>query len=210
MAVLKRSIPTAVAIAIGLIVLAAILVPIPAAAALGTRLIEIAVVLAAFALFLGLFNVIHVHAQKIVDRQTGWLYSLILIASMLVVLALGLPSYNGQPSGPSQPGVQWMFHNILAPIQASLSALLVFFLVTAAFRLLRIRNLESAVMLVVVLLVLIGQVTVGLLPILPEVKEWILDVPTLAGVRGILLGVAIGAVLTGLRLLLGVERPYSD
>jgi len=210
MAVLKRSLPTAVAIAIGLFVLAAVLVPIPVTSAFGTYLIDIAVILAAFALFLGLFNVIRVHARKIKERQAGWLYSLILIASMLVVLALGLPSYSGQPSGPSQPAVQWMFHNILAPIQASLSALLVFLLVTAAFRWLRIRNLESAVMLGVALLVLIGQMTVGLLPILPEVKEWILDVPTMAGVRGILLGVAIGAILTGLRLLLGVERPYND
>lgn len=210
MAVLKRSLPTAVAIAIGLFVLAAVLTPIPAASALGTYLINIAVILAAFALFLGLFNVIRVHTRKIMERQTGWLYSLILVASMLIVLALGLPAYNGQPSGPSQPAVQWIFHTILAPLQASLSALLVFMLVTASLRLLRIRNLESAVMLGVVLLVLIGQVTVGLVPILPEVKEWILDVPTMAGVRGILLGVAIGAVLTGLRLLLGAERPYSD
>jgi uncharacterized membrane protein len=65
-------------------------------------------------------------------------------------------------------------------------------------------------MLVVVILVLLGQTTLGLLPILPELKEWILDVPAMAGVRGILLGVALGAVLTGVRLLLGVERPYSD
>jgi hypothetical protein len=64
--------------------------------------------------------------------------------------------------------------------------------------------------LIVALLVLAGQATVGLLPVLPDIRDWILDVPTLAGVRGILLGVALGAVLTGIRLLLGVERPYSD
>ena len=96
------------------------------------------------------------------------------------------------------------------PVQASLSALLVFFVVTAAYRLLLIRNLESAVMLLVVLLVLAGQVTLGLFPILPEIREWIMAVPAMAGIRGILLGVALGALLTGIRLLLGVERPYSD
>jgi len=66
------------------------------------------------------------------------------------------------------------------------------------------------VMLLVALLVLVGQVAAGLVPVLVDVKDWILDVPTLAGVRGILLGVALGAVLTGIRLLLGVERPYGD
>ena len=80
----------------------------------------------------------------------------------------------------------------------------------AAYRLLRVRSAESAVMLLVVLLVLIGQVSIGLVPVLVDIKEWILDVPVMAGVRGILLGVALGAVLTGIRLLLGVERPYSD
>jgi uncharacterized membrane protein len=106
--------------------------------------------------------------------------------------------------------VQWIFQNIQAPIQASLSALLVFFLVTAAFRMFRVRNLESVVMLVVALLVLVGQVTVGLFPVLPALREWILDVPAIAGVRGIVLGVSLGALLTGIRLLLGMERPYSD
>jgi len=58
--------------------------------------------------------------------------------------------------------------------------------------------------------VLAGQVTVGLIPLLPEIRDWILNVPAMAGVRGILLGVGLGAVLTGIRLLLGVERPYGD
>jgi hypothetical protein len=161
-------------------------------------------------LFLGVVNVLRVHTRKIQKNQSERLYSFVLIAAMLIVLAIGLPALPDQPSGPSQPIVQWIFENIQAPIQASLSALLVFLVVTAAYRLLMVRNTESAVMLVVVLLVLLGQVTLGLAPILPELKDWILDVPTLAGVRGILLGVALGALLTGIRLLLGVERPYSD
>jgi hypothetical protein len=134
----------------------------------------------------------------------------VLIAAMLIVLAVGLPTLPDRPSGPTQPVIQWIFQNVQAPIQASLSALLVFFIVTAAYRLFRVRNLESLVMLFVALLVLVGQVTVGLLPVLPDLRDWILNVPAMAGVRGIVLGVSLGALLTGVRLLLGVERPYSD
>lgn len=210
MAILKRTLPAALAIAVGLFVLAAIFATSPLLDALGTYFVDMAVIIAAFALFLGMVNILRVHARKIRERQTGWLYSFVLIAAMILVLAVGLPSPPGQPSGAAQPLVQWVFESILAPIQAALSALLVFFVMTAAYRLLRIRSLESAVMLIVVLLVLIGQVTLGLVPILPDIKDWILDVPTMAGVRGILLGVALGALLTGIRLLLGVERPYSD
>jgi hypothetical protein len=210
MAILKRTLPAALAIAVGLFVLAAIFATSPLLDALGTYFVDMAVIISAFALFLGMVNILRVHARKIRERQGGWLFSFVLIAAMILVLAVGLPSPPDQPSGPAQPLVQWIFENVLAPIQAALSALLVFFVMTAGYRLLRIRNLESAVMLIVVLLVLIGQVTLGLVPILPDVKDWILGVPTMAGVRGILLGVALGALLTGIRLLLGVERPYSD
>jgi hypothetical protein len=210
MAILKRTIPAAVAIAVGLTVLIAVFTTDLSLDAIGTYLINAAVIVAAFALFLGVINVLRVHARKIHDGQPGSVFSVVLIAAMLVVLAIGLPPLPGRPSGPSQPIVQWIFHNVQLPIQASLSALLVFFLVTATYRLLLVRSVESAVMLIVVILVLLGQSALGLVPVLPELKDWILDVPTLAGVRGILLGVALGALLTGIRLLLGLERPYSD
>jgi hypothetical protein len=210
MAVLNRVLPTAIAIAVAAFVLAAIFAPYGLLDAIGAYFIDTAVIIGAFALLLGVFNVLRVHARKIRKRQTGGLYSFVLIVAMLVVLAVGLPSLPDEPSGPSQPIVQWIFENVQAPIQASLSALIAFFIVTAAYRLLRVRNLESALMLLVTLLVLVGQVTVGLVPVLPELRDWILDVPAMAGVRGILLGVALGALLTGIRLLLGAERPYSD
>ena len=210
MAALKRILPSTIAIAASVFVLASVFLDIPLLDAIGTYFVDIAIIIAAFALFLGLLNVLRVHARKIRERQPASVYSFVLLASMLIVLAVGLPPLPNQPSGPAQPVVQWIFEYIQVPIQATLSALLVFFIVTAAYRLFRIRNLESIVMLVVALVVLVGQVTVGLVPILPDLRDWILDVPTMAGVRGILLGVALGALLTGIRLLLGVERPYSD
>jgi hypothetical protein len=209
MAVLKRMLPVAVAIAVGLFVLISIFVDNRFLDSMSTYFIDTAVIIAAFAFFLGLFNVLRVHARKIRERQKGSLYSVVLIGAMLTVLTLGL-AIPGQPSGPSQPIVRWIFENIQAPIQASLSALLAFFTITASYRLLRIRNAESALMLIVALLVLAGQVTMGLVPVLPDLKDWILAVPATAGVRGILLGVALGTLLTSIRLLAGVERPYSD
>lgn len=210
MAVLKRTLPAAVAITVGLAVLAAMFTPYPLLDVISTYLIDTAVIIAAFALFLGLLNVLRVHSRRIRERQPRRFYSFVLIAAMLLVLTLGLLPIPNQPSGPSQPVVRWIFENVQLPIQASLSALLVFFIVTAAYRVLRVRNAESAVMLAVALIVLGGQVTVGLVPVLPDLKNWILAVPAMAGVRGILLGVVLGTLLTSIRLLLGVERPYSD
>jgi hypothetical protein len=210
MAALRRILPTAVAIVAGIFVLLSVFTSSFSFVAIGTYFIDTAVVIAAFALILGVINVLRVHGRRIHEGGSGRFYSFVLIAAMFVVLALGMPALPDRPYGPSQPAVQWIFENIQAPIQASLSGLLVFFVITAAYRLLRARNLESAVMLIVTIIVLLGQVTVGLVPILPKLKDWILDVPAMAGVRGILLGVALGALLTGIRLLVGAERPYSD
>jgi hypothetical protein len=210
MGTVKRILPTSVAMAVGILVLLALFTTDPTLDEIGAYLVNLTVIVAAFAFFLGVVNVLRVHARRVHEKQKGSAYSVVLLAAMLLIIILGLPTIPGQPSGPSQPAVAWIFQNIQFPIQASFSALLVFFLMTAALRLLTVRNLESAIMLLVVFLVLAGQVTLGLVPLLPEIRDWIINVPAMAGVRGILLGVGLGAVLTGIRLLLGVERPYGD
>ena len=216
MLILRRTLPTALAIAVGLFVLVALLLPVPLLSTIGTYFIDCAVIIAAFALFLGLLNVVRVHLRHIRERTKTWPYSVLLLVALFVVLLIGLvtlmPSQadQSQPSGPSHPALQWIYTNVMAPIQATFGALLAFLTLAAAYRLARIRDAASVVLLVVTLLVLAGQASFGLLPVLPQLRDWILDVPALAGMRGILLGVALGTVLTGIRLLLGVERPYSD
>jgi hypothetical protein len=211
MAILKRTLPAVLAIAVGAVVLASLLLPVPQLAAAGRYLIDTAIVIAAFALFLGLINVVRVHVRHIRQRTATWPYSVLLLVVLATVLAIGLvySPLRGE-GGASAPAVRWIFTYVLAPMEATLGALLAFFILIAAYRLLRLRNVESAVLLVVTLLVLIGQSSTGLFPALSDLRNWILDVPVVAGVRGILLGVALGTILTGIRLLLGVERPYGD
>jgi hypothetical protein len=43
---------------------------------------------------------------------------------------------------------------------------------------------------------------------LPKVMNWIMDVPNIAGRRAIFIGAALGAVSTGLRVILGLERSH--
>jgi hypothetical protein len=41
------------------------------------------------------------------------------------------------------------------------------------------------------------------------VRPWITQVLALGGARGILIGVALGTLTTGLRVLFGADRPYG-
>jgi hypothetical protein len=95
-----------------------------------------------------------------------------------------------------------------------LLALLAVTLIYASIRLLRRRlNLVSVLFLLTVLLVLISSAPLpffGNIPILGNlVHPLITQVFATAGVRGILLGVALGTLTTGLRILLGADRPYG-
>jgi hypothetical protein len=171
----------------------------------GYFLVGWAAIVIAFALLLGAVNVVSVHLRQIQAKKPSSLYSIVLLVSLVVTLAIGL-------GGPTSNGSQFIFEYVLQPLESTLFALLAIFIATAAFRAFRVRDLETFFFVLFAIIVLLGQVPVGLYlwSELPVIKDWILDVPTLAGARGILLGVALGTIATGLRVLMGADRPYTD
>jgi len=62
----------------------------------------------------------------------------------------------------------------------------------------------------VVLTVDTFQAIQGPLPWASEVSGWLEGVVVRAGVRGLLLGMALGFVATGLRVLSGADRPFEE
>jgi hypothetical protein len=200
---------TAVAIAVGLLVLVGYFIATPLLIALRTTLLNWAIILAAFALFIGLFNILIVHIKKIRSKQKGSAYSLVLIIFMLVTLMLGLWLR------PDHTVVSFIFHSIQLPVEASLMAMLVVTLTYASIRLLRRRaNLFSVIFLATALLILLGTAPlplIGYVPILSDlIRPFIAQVLAAAGARGILIGVALGSLTTGLRILFGADRPYGS
>jgi succinate-acetate transporter protein len=104
-----------------------------------------------------------------------------------------------------------VFDYVISPLGASLAGLVVFTLSLAAFHLLRARRSVGAVFfLLVVALALLGSVPFTGLEWLADIRDWIINVPGMAGMRGLLLGVALGTVITALRVFLTSERPHSE
>jgi hypothetical protein len=71
----------------------------------------------------------------------------------------------------------------------------------------------SLVMFLACIVVLLGSIWLNVgdwWQLVIETKEWIMSVPVLAGTRGVLLGIALGVLVAGARLVLGIDRPYSE
>lgn len=104
----------------------------------------------------------------------------------------------------------WIYDHVFAPCNATMFALLAFFVASAAFRAFRARNVEAALLLGTAILMMLGRAPIGraLSDSLPDVAQWLLDVPSNGGRRAIMMGAAIGAIATGLRVILGLERSH--
>jgi hypothetical protein len=63
---------------------------------------------------------------------------------------------------------------------------------------------------VALVIILIGAVPLREVGALGQIRAWLLAVPVSAGARGILLGIALATVVTGVRVLIGQERSYRE
>lgn len=197
--IFKKWLPIVIATGAGLIVLLGYL--FPPLASLRDALVGYAVVVAAVALVLGAVNLLRVHLVRLPRLRQGGLYSLVLL---LAAAGAGAVVFLGDIP------TQMLFEYALIPLGSSLAALVVFALALALFQLVRVRRWEAVLFLVVVGVSLLGTLPIFGLEVLTAVRKWLVNVPATAGTRGLLLGVALGTVITGLRVLFAIDRPHSD
>jgi hypothetical protein len=180
---------------------------VPAVVGVQNLLLGWAIILAGAATLVGVFNLILVHASRITAGQKGAFYSGILLVSLFAAFVFGLAL------GPGHPDMRRLVNAIIVPVESSLMALLSVSLLYASVRLLR-RRLEamSVVFLGTALLMLLASATLpfGEVGALSNfLGPWFQHVLALGGGRGILIGIALGTLVTGLRVLAGVDRPYG-
>ncbi|HEV8631262.1 MAG TPA: hypothetical protein VGV61_13170, partial [Thermoanaerobaculia bacterium] len=127
---MRRSILTGIALVSGLLVLGDLLIVNPSLGDAAGAVNELLVLLAAAAAVGGGATLVAHHARSLAAGEGDQLGSILLLAGMAVVLVAGLRPGS---SGSSDPIVLWLVAALLAPIAASLFALLFIFLL-AAFR----------------------------------------------------------------------------
>jgi hypothetical protein len=200
----RAPLATAVAIAFGLLILASFF--IPDLLELRALILSWCILLAAIALLLGLVNLFQVHFRRI-QANNRPVYSFVLLAAMLVTFVVTL--FQGRQGLIAD----WLFNYIQVPIETSLMALLAITLTLAAARLIQRRNdFASIVFIATLFLILLGSAPLfGLeLPIFTRtLTPYINHELIVGGMRGLLIGVGLGTLTTGLRILIGSDRPFG-
>ena len=221
-------------------------------------------IIAAFAAFLGVINLLQLHLNKIVYKRKNWNYSIVTLGGFFIMIFFGFV-FNGSSVSlgahlkEDGSAFFWMFQNVYLPLGATMFALLAFFVASASYRAFKIRNFEATLLLISGVLLMIGRVPIGqlipwwmsleiyiclffaiiasriknkkylfyslfitmiCLPFLifslglnslyifkiPEIQEWIMDVPATAGSRAIMIGIALGTIAQSYRIITGRER----
>lgn len=202
---MRRELPIAIAFVVGVLMIISFFFTSESLTQAAQTIQNWGVIVAAFALGLASVNLIRIHVRKISrGNALDWLYSGSLVVSMIGIAILGIIK------GPTYPGYKFWFNALFVPGQATVYAMTGFFIASAAYRAFRVRNVDAAILLVTAGIVMLGNVPVGeaLWSQFPTVKNWFMNIPNLAGQRGMLIGAGIGGIASGLRVLLGIERSY--
>ena len=226
---MKRLIPLWITAIAGIVLIASYFVPF--AQGLGELTSIWFDILAGFAFILGGGNILKVHLKKVSDKAAGWGYSVILLASFLITLFVGLGKIGVHPSTDypdnSWSGVYlevgspfwWLYEYAFKPLTATMFAMLAFYIASASFRAFRAKNVEAVLLLGTAFIILLGRTFAGvwLTSWLPEslsglkienISVYIMQVFNTAGSRAIIIGIALGIASTSLKVILGVDRSY--
>lgn len=203
---MRSPLAASIAIAAGMIVLAGYFVSSPILLNVRSLLLEWSMLLAAVAALVAIINLVISHIGR-AARGESRLFSFVVLAAFFITLVFGLIV------GTSNIGFERIITNIQVPIETTMLGITSISLAYAAYYFVRTRkgwtNLVFMVSVVFFLLangwlLVFGQS----LPILGEIISAAQKIP-LAGSRGMLIGISLGSLVAGLRILTGIDRPYS-
>ena len=233
---MKRTVPLLITALGGFVLIAAYF--IPPAQNWGETVSVWFDILGSIAFVLGGANLLMAQLKTVSDRQRGWGYSVVVLASFIATMVIGLGKI-GVPPSAQFPHAAWsgyyremgsgfwfIYQYGYTPLTATMFAMLAFYIASAAFRAFRAKNLEAALLLGTAFIILLGRTFAGVaLTSWIDPKRWsgfkyftglrienltvlIMSVFNTAGNRAIMIGIALGIVAASLKVLIGADRSY--
>lgn len=211
---MRREIPVAITFVVGVIMLLSNFIEVPLGTyslkSLAQELGGWVIIISAFAVGLASVNLIRIHGNNLMRGRSGWFNSLLLLVFLFGWTILGITAYH-QPQSTFWTSLnQNLYNAVLSALGAAMFALVALYLGSAAYRAFRMRGLDATILLIACVIMMLGQAPIGALvwSKFPSIASWLLSVPNNVGQRAIMMGAAIGAFATSIRILLGIERGH--
>jgi len=220
---MRRQVPILLCGIVGILLIIQFFVPHPISEGFLDKSNDWFRILTIFAFVIGIGSLIRVHIHRISRRSEDWYYSIAVFVGMLIMPLVALiDSIRAGKFVTDSAGFEWFYFNFYVPLDATIFSLLAFFIASAAYRAFRARTLDATLLLLAGIALMVANApfgnifwnaTLGQLSFLPEgfptiLGDWILEVPGMAARRGILIGLALGAISQSLRILLGIDRAW--
>lgn len=218
MKLIKKYIPLMIVFVFGMLTLLTYYVPHQRSVNFLDAMNKWANIVSAFAFFLGLISLFYSHYGKIARKVDGWGYSLFVFVGFFAIAIPAYLSHGKNMNGSSLTSMGWAFQFIYNPLSATMFAVLAFYIVSTAYKSFRIKSLQAFVLFLAAMVLIVGNVPLGQMIWdktlgwtgygISSLIDWIMHVPAVAGKRGIMIGIAIGSVVTALKIIFGIERQY--
>ncbi len=198
-------------------------------------------VIGGFTFILGIYNLLNVHGRNVGRRRRDWQYSLLFFLGFAVmalfafwrdwnvwtrpfgVPEVGLPSWirdtNAEHRALPHDVYTFLFEGLWRNMEATMFSILAFYIVSAAYRAFRIRSGEAAVLMVVAMILMMGQVPLGMaltngisvdgpfaILRIENFSQWVLTALNGPEQRAIGFGLGLGLLAMSLRIWLSLER----
>jgi len=204
----KKEVPIAIGFVTGVLILVEYFfkTAVPAVAPIATKAQNWGVIISAFAMGLAAANLMIIHGRRIRSKHPDAWMSVMMYFGILIMVVTGFSA-----KGTFLNNVYSFFYDgFYLPLGTAMFSIMVFFIASAARRAFRARNIDAAFLLASGLLVMLGNAPLMKLvsSAFPSASAWFMNYANVAGNRAIMIGAALGMVLTGFRVILGIDRSY--
>jgi hypothetical protein len=203
----SSNIPVGIIFIVGVLVTSAYFIDVPAISEASNFAQSMAVILTAFATGVGAISMIRLHGNNIMRKREGqWYLSVVFFIALILMFVTAIADIQFL----KHPWYLFIVNNFYNPLTSSFYAILGFFIVSASYRAMRARSIESGLLLITGVIVMLRNAPIGnvIWTGFPVIGTWLLNIPNTAGNRAVFIGVGVGTILLGLRVLLGYERSY--
>lgn len=205
---MRREIPIAITVIAGVILLLDSFTN--SVVAIADQIETWVIIVSALMIGIATVNLARIHGNNIARKRPGWFNSLALLIVLFGYAFIGIMNRSFPANEMWKTWYQNIFDNVQSPLGSAMFAIIAFYVASASYRAFRARSLEASVLLIAAVLVMLGKAPIGELiwNQFPVISTWLLNVINTAGQRGIMIGAAIGAFVTSLRVLIGLERGH--